>query len=177
MDINLLVNITSRTWSLKILALLHSGVPGRQAQLLAATNASRTSFTTSLYHLVKLGLLEKNPGHGHPLRPEYRLTQEGVLVAKTASKIISSVTKSDELLLIRRTWTVPVLALTATPQRFSEIKTRLTPITDLALSKSLLLLEEQHWLSRDIEMSRRTPYPIYRAINTGQEINQAIVNR
>ena len=37
MDIETLVKLTSRSWSLNILALLHSGVPGRQAPLLAAT--------------------------------------------------------------------------------------------------------------------------------------------
>ena len=59
MDIKLLVNLSSRAWSLNILALLHTGVPGRQAPLLAATSASRTSFASSLEHLVQLGLLEK----------------------------------------------------------------------------------------------------------------------
>lgn len=32
-------------------------------------------------HLIKIGLLERNPGYGHPLRPEFRLTQLGIEAA------------------------------------------------------------------------------------------------
>lgn len=174
MDIKSLVNITSRAWSLKILALMASGVAGRQAPLLAATGASRTSFAASLDHLVKLGLLERNPGHGHPLRPEFRLTPAGALAAETANKIIASVPNDDEFVLVQRSWTVPILALTAAPQRFSTIRSNLVPITDRALSKSLFTLEERDWLRRDIETSQRAPRPIYRAVNAGKRISQAV---
>jgi DNA-binding HxlR family transcriptional regulator len=174
MDIKLLVNLSSRAWSLNILALLHTGVPGRQAPLLAATSASRTSFTSSLEHLVQLGLLEKNPGHGHPLRSEFRLTQNGLLIAETADRIVKVVPDDAEFTLLRRSWTVPILALTATPQRFSAIKSDLATITDRALSKSLQQLEEKAWLRREIDISNRVPYPTYHAENGGMKVNQAI---
>lgn len=86
MDIKFLVNVTSRAWALPILAGLHDGVPGRQAPLLTATGASRTAFAQSMDHLIGIGLLERNPGHGHPLRPEFRLTKQGAGVAELASK-------------------------------------------------------------------------------------------
>ena len=35
-------------------------------------------------------------------------------------------------------------------------------------------LEEQEWLRRDIDLSQRTPFPIYHAVNAGLKINQAI---
>ncbi len=170
----MLVKLTSRAWSLKILALLYTGVPGRQAPLLAATSASRTSFASSLEHLVQLGLLERNPGHGHPLRPEFRLTANGVKVAETASRIVKAVPDDREFVLLRRSWTVPILALTDTPQRFSVIKSDLATITDRALSTSLYRLEAQDWLQRDIDTSKRVPFPTYLAVNRGIEINRAI---
>ena len=170
----MLVKLTSRAWSLRILALLHSGVPGRQAPLLAATSASRTSFASSLEHLVQFGLLERNPGHGHPLRPEFRLTANGVKAAETASRIVKAVPDDREFALLRRSWTVPILALTDTPQRFSVIKSNLATITDRALSTSLYQLEAQDWLQRDIDTSKRVPFPTYLAVNRGIEINRAI---
>jgi DNA-binding HxlR family transcriptional regulator len=174
MDITLLVKLTSKAWSLKILALLHSGVPGRQAPLLAATNASRSSFASSLDHLVQLGLLERNPGHGHPLRPEFRLTEKGVVVAAMASRVVELAPDEDAFTVIRRSWAVPILAVTETPKRFSIIKSGLGAITDRALSKSLGVLEEREWLKREIDVSQRSPYPTYHAVNAGMKINRAI---
>ncbi|WP_428640812.1 winged helix-turn-helix transcriptional regulator [Roseibium sp.] len=174
MDLPLLVNLTSKAWSLKILALLHSGVPGRQAPLIAATNASRSSFASSLDHLVQLGLLEKNPGHGHPLRPEFRLTQKGVSAAAIAARIVEIAPEGDAFAVIRRSWTVPILALTASPKRFSVIKSGLGAITDRALSQSIGVLEERLWLTREIDVSQRSPFPTYQAVNAGRKINLVI---
>ena len=174
MDISTLVKLTSRAWSLNILASLHQGVPGRQAPLLAETSASRTSFAASLEHLVQLKLLERNPGHGHPLRPEFRLTQAGKIAAETADRIVKLVPDDREFALLRRSWTVPILALTDMPRRFSDIRSGLAPITDRALSKSLVQLEEKDWLQRDIDTSHRVPFPVYHAANQGLEINRAI---
>lgn len=174
MDIAALVKLTSRAWSLNILALLHSGVPGRQAPLLEASGASRTSFAASLEHLVGLKLLERNPGHGHPLRPEFRLTATGVQAAEIASRIENVVPDQKEFALLRKSWTVPILALTATPQRFSVIRSDLVTITDRALSASLYQLEEREWIQRDINTSERVPFPTYCAANAGIQINRAI---
>ena len=174
MNMQLLVNLTSKAWSLKILAQLHAGVSGRQAPLIAATGASRSSFAASLEHLFQLGLLERNPGHGHPLRPEFRLTDKGKVVAAMASRIEEIVPNEDAFSVLRRSWTVPILAVTGAPSRFSAIKADLGPVTDRALSKSLGVLEEQEWLRRDIDLSQRTPFPIYHAVNAGLKINQAI---
>lgn len=170
----ILVKLTSRAWSLNILALMHEGLPGRQAPLLAATTASRTSFTQSLDHLIQLGFLERNPGHGHPLRPEFRLTQIGVPMAETASRIVNTVPSDIEFAVLRRSWTAPILALTDVPRRFSALKSGLVTISDRALSTSLHRLEEQEWIQREIDATHRQPFPTYRAINRGFAINQAI---
>lgn len=174
MDITALVKLTSRAWSLNILAALHAGTPGRQAPLLAATQASRTSFAASLEHLVDLGLLERNPGHGHPLRPEFRLTQTGTKAADMASRVVSAVPDEAEFALLRRTWSVPVLALTESPQRFSSMRTELYRITDRALSSTLHQLEEREWILRSIDTTARAPFPTYCAVNTGLAVNRAV---
>ena len=174
MDINLLVKLTSRAWSLHILALMHRGVPGRQAPLLAASGAGRTAFANSLAHLIALGLLERNPGHGHPLRPEYRLTPEGVTCAALAHKIADMVPTETGLSLLRRSWTVPVLSVSRGPRYFSQIKKSLPAITDRALSQSLQQLQTQRWMSREIDASQHPPRPIYRAANVGCKISEVV---
>lgn len=174
MDINTLVKVTSRAWSLSILALMQSGTPGRQAPLLCASGASRTAFTQSLVHLINLGLLERNPGHGHPLRPEYRLTPKGAEIAVIAEKIKTVAPLQDQGALLRRTWTLPILAVSQKPRYFSEIKNDLTVISDRALSQSLLKLRENHWVEREIDATKNPPRPLYRAANIGIEVCQAI---
>ena len=175
MDINLLVKLTSRAWSMDILALLHRGTPGRQAPLLTASGAGRTAFGQSLAHLIELGLLERNPGHGHPLRPEFRLTAKGVEIAAVADRIARAVKQPSSQILLRRSWTIPVLVASRKPRFFTEIKRELGPITDRALSQSIVQLQAQDWLSRDISPSSRPPRPIYQASNAGAEISRAVV--
>ena len=174
MDINTIVKITSRAWSLKILALMHEGVPGKQTALLAASKASRTAFGASLKHLVDLRLLERNPGHGHPLRPEFRLTSLGAQAAKTASNIIAAVPQPAETKILRKSWTVPILAVTKHPRRFGDLKSDLSSITDRALSQSLTLLEGHAWLRRDVDISSRPMRPTYQATQIGRDISHAI---
>ena len=174
MDINILIKVTSRAWSLNILAQMHRGTPGRQAPLLCATGAGRTAFSQSLRHLVNLGLLERNPGHGHPLRPEFCLTSKGKGIAKVANQIDSLICQPSEHTLLRRAWTVPILTVSQDPRYFGEIKSRLIPITDRALSQSLKQLETFKWLHREIETTSRPARARYLAIRTGAEISRAI---
>ena len=171
MDITLLVNITSRAWALPILAKLHEGVPGRQAALLTATGAGRTAFAQSMEHLVTLGLVERNPGHGHPLRPEFRLTEPGRAAASLASRI-QIVSEGQGRDLLRRAWTLPILTSLAKPRPFNDIRRSLVPITDRALSQSLKAMEARDWVERSVDDIARPPRSIYSAINLGSEISR-----
>ncbi len=161
MGIKLLVNITSRAWAMPILSSLHSGVAGRQASLLAATGASRTAFAQSMDHLIELGLIERNPGHGHPLRPEFRLTQMGGVAAAIAYRI-HGVTAEEDRPLLRRSWTLPVLTSLHTPSHFSDIKRNLPAITDRALSQSLKSMEARNWVCRCVDGAARPSLSIAR---------------
>lgn len=171
MDINLLVNITSRAWAFAILTHLHAGVAGRQAPLLAATGAGRTAFAQSMTHLIDIGLVERNPGHGHPLRPEFRLTEAGAIAAKLASQI-HHVAKDGDQRILRRSWTLPVLATLHRPRHFIEIKQGLSSITDRALSQSLKTMEAHNWVCRDVDQRLRPPRAQYVAVGTGGAISE-----
>lgn len=171
MDIKHFVNITSRTWAIPILSSLHEGVAGRQAPLLTATGASRTAFAQSVDHLIEIGLLERNPGYGHPLRPEFRLTPEGKKAAALANRIQLAAENEDQTLL-RRSWTIPILTSLQRPRHFNEIKRDLTTITDRALSQSLKAMETRHWVRRSVDDAARPPRSLYETINFGSKISQ-----
>ncbi len=156
-----------------ILSCLHSGVAGRQAPLLAATGAGRTAFAQSMDHLIEIGLIERNPGYGHPLRPEFRLTHLGVSAAAIAHKVYEVSTQEDQPLL-RRSWTLPILTSLHTPSHFSDIKRNLPTITDRALSQSLKSMEARRWVCRSVDGAARPPRSTYSAVNTGGLISQLI---
>lgn len=167
----MLVNITSKAWALPILSNMHDGIAGRQATLLAATGAGRTAFTQSMDHLIKIGLLERNPGHGHPLRPEFRLTPSGIQAAKIANSV-QSISKRNDRDLLRRSWTLPVLASLHRSNHFNDIKRNLLTITDRALSQSLKSMEERNWVLRRVNNEARPPRSIYSAVNGGGIISK-----
>ena len=57
----------------------------RGARFVALANrlgVSRDSLTRTLGALIDAGFVARNPGHGHPLRPEYILTKRGVPVGE-----------------------------------------------------------------------------------------------
>lgn len=171
MDIKAFVNITSKAWALPILASLHVGIAGRQAPLLVSTGASRTAFAQSMDHLIKIGLLERNPGYGHPLRPEFRLTRLGIEAAAIADKV-QRVSTEDDQRLLRKSWTLPILTSLQTPSRFNDIKRNLQTITDRALSHSLKSMETKQWVQRHVDETARPPKAIYSAVNTGGRISE-----
>ncbi len=170
MDINLIVNVTSRAWSLSILSLMHEGVVGKPAPLIAASGAGRTAFTQSLNHLIELELLARNPGHGHPLRPEFILTEKGIELAAMAHRIQPLAARDSNSLLLRKAWTLPVLAVSREPKFFSQIKRDLGSITDRALSQSLKHLQSHNWIERHVVAEMHPPRAHYRVINEGAEI-------
>ncbi len=127
----------------------------------------------SLAHLVNLDLLERNPGQGHPLRPEFRLTAEGEQAATIAAAVFKAAPHPTDRALLRRRWTLPVLAVLPTPRPFGALKRDLPPITDRALSQSLKSLENHRWLKRRIEPDSRPPRALYRATGTAERIGTA----
>ncbi|MCV6576495.1 MAG: winged helix-turn-helix transcriptional regulator [Cohaesibacter sp.] len=141
---------------------------------MAATGANRTAFVQSLNHLIAMGLVERNPGYGHPLRPEFQLTQSGIVAAALATKIQTLPREKEQRDLLRRSWTLPILTSLNRPRQFNDIKRNLQVISDRALSQSLKSLEARDWVCRQIDVSARPPISIYNTVNTGRKISQII---
>lgn len=170
MDINQLVNLCSKAWALPLLAAMSRGMDGRQALLVRETGAGRTAFRQSLDHCIDLDLIERNPGHGHPLRPEFRLTADGSRWAALANGIVSTAGKDGQEIL-RLTWPVPVLAALPDHNRFRQLKSALPGITDRALSQALVRLETAAWVEREVLPDVRPPVALYKPVSVGADIS------
>ncbi|MGH2451320.1 MAG: winged helix-turn-helix transcriptional regulator, partial [Candidatus Limnocylindria bacterium] len=64
-------------WAAPVLAELDRSRGSRFVTLSNRLALSRESLRRTLTALIDAGLVMKNPGYGHPLRPEYILTERG----------------------------------------------------------------------------------------------------
>ncbi len=175
MDSKYLVKLCTRTWSLTALGLIASGVDARVSPLAAAAGCGRTSMSASVEHLVALGLLERNPGHGHPLRPEFRLTAIGELIAEWASQLSSLVNSEQNQLIIRNKWTLPLISCLSEERRYSDLRRELLPVTDRALSNCLSNLTDNSWVKRSVSSQAQPPMVTYHTILLGQTVQEHLM--
>lgn len=120
-----------------------------------------------------LGLLVRNPGYGHPLRPEYLLTARGGAVAPACTVLLERVEERGLEALAARKWPLPVLAtLMAGAERFSEVEAALRAATPRAVSAALGELVEAGCVRRTLA-DGRPPGPRYGLTPTGQDLAQA----
>lgn len=152
------------------------GVSGRVSPLAAAAGCGRTSMGASVEHLVVLGLLEKNPGHGHPLRPEYRFTNKGANIGEWAVELDSLVKLDGNKALLRNKWSLPLLSCIPDEVRYSEIRRLLVPVTDRALSASLGSLADCSWIRRKVRGNISPPIVSYRTLSTGKKIHNHLLH-
>jgi hypothetical protein len=60
--------------------------------------------------LIRLGLVSRNPSHGHPLRSEFVLLPEGIRVAMAARAVVQGIEQWAIQDIAFRKWSLPVLA-------------------------------------------------------------------
>ncbi|RED17576.1 winged helix-turn-helix transcriptional regulator [Parasphingopyxis lamellibrachiae] len=164
-----------RRWAVPVLsALADEGGGGRFVLLLNRVGCARSALASTLDHLKTSGWIKRNPGHGHPLRPEYLLTPKGAAIASQAQNIG---TVSDRLNLTPRAfqrWTLPLTyELQASPRRFTQLKSELAPATPRALSLTLKQMIGNDLVSRRI-VEEFPPAPLYDLTARGRDLAQAL---
>jgi len=134
-----LADLFHHRWAVPILAEVR-GLPaaGRVAALARRLGAGRDVLRRTLTTLEELGLARKNPGYGHPLRPEFLLTARGREVGDWCDAFLGRVRRDGFEEVALRKWSMPVLlAVHRGATRFSELETGLAGITARALALSL----------------------------------------
>jgi DNA-binding HxlR family transcriptional regulator len=159
-----LVDLCHHRWTVPLVAAV--GAAGARFAVLAVElGVARQSLRRTLDEAIALGIVEPNPGYGHPLRPEYRLTPAGVALLPACRSVVAA-TKSAPGLAGRK-WTLPALvAVHLGAERFCAIQSTLPGATPRALSGALDDLVEAGWLRRDL-VDDRPPRPRYRVTRSG----------
>lgn len=165
--------LTAGRWLLPIMA--HVGATGgsRFAAMLGL-GLSRSVLAASLTQLIEAGWIARNPGHGHPLRPEYVLTKSGRPIAAAAVRIAAA---RDALGLAPddlSRWALPAIRrMIGGPARFSELRAALAPVTPRALSLALKQMEAAGLINR-VLAGTYPPTATYALSGNGKQLAAAL---
>ena len=144
-------NIFQLRWGVPILGELHDRDGAKFITLVNRLGISRSVLTSTLGELMEGGFVIRNPGYGHPLRPEYLLTKKGKKVGPFCKELMTLVKEKKAERLVHSRWSLRILLLLARKDlRFSELKSRLAPITSRALSEELKMLNMEGYINRSI---------------------------
>ena len=146
-----LVALFHNRWSVPILAELHRQRGSRFATLVRMLGMNRESLRRTLAALIEGGLVGRNPGYGHPLRPEYVLTTRGDRIAARSRPLVDLLRARGLEEVGLKKWSMPVVyALSGEPLRFSELRDRLEGISPRALALALKELESAGIVERRV---------------------------
>ncbi len=133
-----LIALSRNRWTLPLLSdtAAHRGV--RFVELLHRLELPRDSLARTLEAATLAGWIKSNPGHGHPLRPEYVLTEEGQRLAPIACAIQDAQNGLGLSPADMSRWSMPLVrAIDLGNHRFNALSRTLAPATPRALSQGL----------------------------------------
>ncbi len=150
-----LIALTHHRWAIPIVSELWGDTPSvggcKFVTLLKRLEPSRDALTNTLTDLIEQGWVVRNPGIGHPLRPEYILTPKGKRIGRAAARLVRAMKHADLSDIGLRKWSLPILcAIAGKNSRFNQLKSTLRGITVRALALALKDLHDSVLISRTI---------------------------
>ena len=156
-------------WNVPVLATLATG-GNRFVVIQSRLGASREALRTSIDALMEADLVMANPGYGHPLRPEYILTEQGKSLAAACAHYNEVAEASAAVAVAYRKWTAPVLlVLDRGRSRFNQLQDALHPVTPRALAASLKLMDAADLVTRSVT-DGYPPHPTYDLTTSGKTL-------
>lgn len=171
-----LPDLCHHRWTIPALAALHRlGGGAKFITLQRALGTGRDSLQRTLEALLAAGLAARNPGYGHPMRPEYLLTAAGKRLAPACAKLVEHLGRLGIMEPALNKWSLPVLyALQTAGGRFNALSAALPGITPRALAQSLRGLERAGLASRRL-VDGHPPRAEYAPTRRGKELVPLLV--
>jgi DNA-binding HxlR family transcriptional regulator len=157
-------------WTVPVLALLAEEKGARFARLVGALGLPRDSLVQTLDHLAAIGWIMRNPGHGHPLRPEYVLTPAGQEVGAACARMMDVRRRLAVGSTSLPRWSLPIIGrLDEDWARFTDLRNDLVPVTSRALSLNLQQMVAGRVVARRVKEDY-PPTPLYGLAPLGREL-------
>ena len=158
-------------WAVPIVVELHRDGGCKFVTLANRLKVSRDSLTRTLHALMERGWVMRNPGYGHPMRPEYVLTRDGERLAPWCVRFLEVLRSLGAENTALRKWPIAVvLALREGHERFTELSAFLPGVTARALALALKALQEEGLVERVVS-DTYPPVPRYRLTERGRRLS------
>lgn len=168
-----LISITGlfhRRWAAPVLAELYADKGAKAVTLINRLGISRESLRCTLDELITNGWVLRNPGYGHPMRPEYLLTKRGAKLAPICFTLMKTLRRIGVQRSALLKWSMPiVLTLGSGVDRFGDLKRTLPGITARALTLGLKEMQSSGLVDRKI-LDQYPPTSSYRLTLKGRRI-------
>ena len=160
-DLSGLVRLTHHRWVIPLVAAVGRG--NRFAAIQHELDVPRQTLHRAIEAAEAMDLVLRNPGYGHPLRPEFVLAPDGERILPDCVDLTAQARTTGAAELMSRKWSLPVLAALRTadrPLRFRDLAVWLPTVSPGALTRSLDDLLAGGWVRRPVDAERpsRSPY-------------------
>jgi DNA-binding HxlR family transcriptional regulator len=171
----LLIALSRNRWNIPVLAAFKGEDSARFAVLLNRLPISRESLARTLACAVEAGWLVRNRGYGHPLRPEYRMTEKGKTVASMCMAIDGARARLNIAATEITRWSLPIVHVVREgAERFGDIERALPASNPRALSQSLRTLVGQDLMTRRV-IDNYPPVALYGLSDRGTRLASALL--
>jgi DNA-binding HxlR family transcriptional regulator len=114
--------LSRHRWALPIVAQLAATGGSRFVPLANHLGLSRDALRQTLDALIAAGLVMRNPGYGHPTRPEYILTDKGRRLAPACVAVLSELRQRGVEDVVLKKWSMPIVAALESESRYGELR-------------------------------------------------------
>jgi len=169
-NLSALIDLVHHRWNIPIIAQIHARSGAKFVALANSLPISRSALSASLHDLIALGIVARNEGHGHPMRPEYILTTVGEQLGADCEELVRVVTRRHADDIAFRKWTLPIVAAIGDQAvRFNEVRSALENASPRAITLTIKTLLSRKWITRNI-IDDYPPAAGYQLMATGRRI-------
>lgn len=166
-----LPDLCHHRWTIPTLATLHRLDGGAKfITLQRALGTGRDSLQRTLEALLAAGLAVRNPGYGHPMRPEYLLTAAGRRLAPACARLVERLGRLGIMEPALNKWSLPLVhALASTDGRFNALMREIRGVTPRALTAALRDAAAANLIVRRV-VDDQPPRSAYALTENGREV-------